>query len=63
LYLDTHPTDSDALEQYERYKLIRQQAVREYTDEFGPLTAYDVKSTGKWCWAMTPMPWEKEANC
>ena len=62
LYLDTHPTDSEALAQYEKYKTIRRQAIREYTSEFGPLTSYDVKSTGKWSWGCTPMPWEGEVR-
>lgn len=62
LYLDTHPNDADALAQYEKYKTIRQQAVKEYTANFGPLTADNVTSTGKWSWVCTPWPWEREAN-
>ena len=62
LYLDTHPTDQEALAQYERYKTVRQQAVKEYTANFGPLTADNVVSTGKWAWVKTPWPWETEGN-
>lgn len=60
LYLDTHPNDEEALAKYEKYKIIRKQAVKEFTENFGPLTADNVTSTGQWAWVKTPWPWEKE---
>lgn len=62
LYLDTHPDDCEALTQYEKYKTVRAQALREYTENFGPLMADDVKSTGTWAWTKTPWPWERTTN-
>lgn len=60
LYLDTHPSDETALEYYRKVKAIRDQAVKEYTTYFGPLTAKDVKVTNKWTWVQDPWPWEME---
>lgn len=62
LYLDTHPTDQEALEQYDKYKAIRRQAVKEYTVAYGPLNNDNVVSTGKWAWVKAPWPWETEGN-
>lgn len=62
LYLDTHPTDEEALTQYDKYKAIRNQAVKEYTANFGPLLVDNVVSTGKWAWVKTPWPWETEGK-
>lgn len=60
LYLDTHPTDKAALEFYEKCNVIRQQAVKEYTTFFGPLTSENVAVTNKWTWIEGPWPWERE---
>lgn len=60
LYLDTHPTDKAALEYYHKCNAIRQQAFKEYTTYFGPLTADSVNSTNKWTWIEDPWPWEME---
>lgn len=60
LYLDTHPTDKIALEYYTKCKMIRDQAVKEYTTHFGPLTDDNVNVTNKWTWIENPWPWEME---
>ena len=38
LYLDTHPTDRNALEYFNHYNRMCNQAKKEYSDKFGPLT-------------------------
>ncbi len=60
LYLDTHPKDKAALEYYEKVNTLRQQAVKEYTTHFGPLTIDDVNTKNMWSWIQEPWPWEME---
>ena len=60
LFLDTHPDCTEAIEYYEKMQKIRQQAWREYTINFGPLSAYDVDIKGTWDWNCAPLPWESE---
>lgn len=62
LFLDTHPGNQQALEHYQKYHKLMQQAVQEYTTYFGPLTSDDVNSNNEWTWTETPWPWEREAN-
>lgn len=58
LYLDTHPCDSCALKQYEKYKNLRQEALEEYTKMYGPLLNDRVDVNDKWTWTNQPWPWE-----
>lgn len=60
LYLDTHPTDQDALEYYKKYRDLHHQAVYEYTEKYGPITADNVSVDNKWTWTECPWPWEME---
>ena len=62
LFLDTHPSCSEAIEYYKKVKKIRMDAVDEYTRDFGPLTAYDVDVKDYWNWNDSPLPWEG-GNC
>ena len=38
LFLDTHPTDTKALEYFYEYSKLRNQALDEYAKYYGPLT-------------------------
>ncbi|KSV60321.1 spore coat protein CotJB [Acetivibrio ethanolgignens] len=58
LYLDTHPQDKQAMEYYETYRRLRNQAVEEYTRLYGPLTNENVAFGSYWAWVSTPWPWE-----
>lgn len=58
LFLDTHPYDRDALKYYEKYRDIRTQAIKEYRDCYGPISAYDVNVDNVWTWINDPWPWE-----
>lgn len=60
LYLDTHPCDEEALAYYEAYRKLYAKLVKDYTIQFGPLTADQVAVTNQWTWAKTPWPWEME---
>ncbi|ROR28375.1 spore coat protein JB [Mobilisporobacter senegalensis] len=59
LYLDTHPYDKEALEYYSVHKELRKKALKQYTENFGPLLNDNVDvSCGKWTWIDQPWPWE-----
>lgn len=62
LFLDTHPTDQDALEYYEKQRKLREQAMKDFTSMYGPISAYDVNVKNRWTWIDNPWPWETEAN-
>ena len=38
LFLDTHPTDTNALAYFHEYSKLRNQALKEYSKYYGPLT-------------------------
>lgn len=63
LYLDTHPTDMQALEYYNMYRDMREQAVKSYTEFYGPLTADMVLVGDRWTWIDKPWPWEGNGGC
>lgn len=58
LYLDTHPTDSAALEYFKKYSCLRRQALEEYAKAYGPLEEDQVFSDCKWAWIEQPWPWK-----
>ena len=60
LYLDTHPTDRNAMEYLNHYNRMSNQAKKEYSKKFGPLTVAlaDTSDCNDWNWATLPMPWE-----
>ena len=62
LYLDGHPNDRRAIAYYEMKNKELENAVAQYEDMFGPLTAYDVTGTERWTWIDGPWPWKYEAN-
>ena len=57
LYLDTHPTDPDAMNYYRCMQQANQDAVRAYTQAFGPLQ-FDQVDEDHWTWIKSPWPWE-----
>jgi len=60
LYLDTHPCDQKAIDYYCEYKILRDKAVKEYTENFGPITNEYVCVDNYWTWTQGPWPWEGE---
>ncbi len=63
LYLDTHPTDADALEQLLMHRDECKKAGKAYVKRFGALKMNQVCAEDGWAaWSNTPWPWEKEAN-
>ena len=60
LYLDSHPDDPEALEYFHHFNRARQQALKEYSMRFGPLTLDTAQSSDRGKWALQPWPWEME---
>ena len=59
LYLDTHPQDQKAMEYYQNYNHLRNQALEDFAQAFYPLTMDTVPSCARhWEWADSPLPWE-----
>lgn len=58
LYLDTHPTDRNAMEYFNHYNRIRQQMVKEFSMKYFPLTLDTADSSKEWRWGTAPLPWE-----
>lgn len=72
LYLDTHPTDQNALNYFNEMLQRRKTAMKEYETQFEPLvidcvnpaennssgTETKFPGTMHWTWADGPVPWE-----
>ncbi len=61
-YLDTHPTDKDAMDYLSHYVRMKNQAMREYAMKYAPLRISDTDGCNQkeWKWATEPWPWEGE---
>lgn len=57
LFLDTHPHNKAALSFYRKMQAKREELAEQFRKEYGPLTYYEVKSSG-WNWIDTPWPWQ-----
>ena len=63
LYLNTHPTDTEMIEQYN--KIIRAADVvrSKYEQMYGPLCSFrSISSDEKFDWTNDPWPWQKAFN-
>ena len=60
LYLDTHPDDEKALVFFKEKCMIRNEALKAYAAQYGPLTidTGDDTCSRQWDWVMQPWPWE-----
>ena len=58
LFLNTHPDCREAVNFYNQQRELRNQAIREYTEFYGPITKYHVNTRQGWSWTETPWPWE-----
>lgn len=62
LYLNTHPTDCQALEMYNDCVTNSQIVKEKYEAEFGPLTSFRSEGQEDWAWNDCPWPWQAEFN-
>ncbi|WP_128657049.1 spore coat protein CotJB [Paenibacillus sp. 598K] len=59
LYLDTHPTDMQALQQFNQLAQQRQQSAQAFELRYGPLLQFGHSySKFPWQWAQSPWPWQ-----
>ncbi|MCP3738698.1 spore coat protein CotJB [Rossellomorea sp. BNER] len=59
LYLDTHPDDYDAVEQYNQFIKKRKSLKKQFEKQFGPLTNFGYSySNYPWDWKDAPWPWQ-----
>ena len=72
LYLDTHPTDTEALQHFHQFIERRKNALQEFEAHYYPLTVDCIRAenerqankdtkyggTSHWTWADGPAPWE-----
>ena len=58
LYLDTHPTDQNALSYFAAKKSQYEQAKAAYVQQIGPVRISDVDPADGWTWGETPWPGE-----
>lgn len=61
LFLDTHPTDKEALRCYHKFRKLLCETEAKYVELYGSLTVKDVKSEECWTWVQAPWPWERQA--
>jgi spore coat protein JB len=59
LYLDTHPTDMQAVQQFNQLAQRRQQIAGEFEMRHGPLLQFGHSySRFPWQWVDSPWPWQ-----
>lgn len=58
LYLDTHPCDESAMDYFNKYQKMHEEAVHDYEKNFGPITVNGVQTCDGWTWTEGPWPWE-----
>jgi len=58
LYLDTHPGDREALNDYNCAIEVLNRLMKEYEDVFGSLLALGHHGCNGWNWLEGPWPWE-----
>ena len=61
LYLDTHPCCQNGLKYFRCMRMERDNALREYEMNYGPITMDAASADGCWDWIDQPWPWELEA--
>lgn len=62
LYLDTHPHDKEALEVYQAYQQMFENAKMKYSQERGPLNHMMPSNDKRYTWPCDPWPWEYVGN-
>ncbi|AIE61120.1 spore coat protein CotJB [Bacillus methanolicus] len=59
LYLDTHPDDYQAMQQFNQYAQYSKQLKQAFEAKYGPLQQYGNSYTdANWSWGTTPWPWQ-----
>ena len=62
LFLNTHPTNADALKMYNDVIANAEKSRCLYEENYGPLTAYRSEGAPGWPWQDCPWPWQEQFN-
>lgn len=64
LYLNTHPSDSEAIQAYNQVITAADAVRMKYEAAFGPLCSFRsyAANTAYWDWDNDPWPWQADAN-
>jgi len=62
LYLDTHPGDAKALEDFKKFAAKYGELVAEFESKFGPLTYSGVAKQDTFNWIDEPWPWQNKQS-
>ena len=60
LYLDTHPADVSARNDYYAYSKLLAELIGDYEREYGPLLGFGHSPTNVGCWVCSEWPWESK---
>lgn len=58
LFLDTHPNDNEAMDYFNHLNKLRNQAIKDYTNAYGPLVLDRYVAEDCYKWSKQPWPWE-----
>ncbi|RWZ60236.1 spore coat protein CotJB [Halobacillus fulvus] len=59
LYLDTHPNDQQAIQQFNQLAVESKEYKALYEKQFGPLRQFGASFSGyPWNWIDSPWPWQ-----
>lgn len=59
LYLDTHPSDAQALQQFNQYSEYSKQLKEMFEPKYGPILPFGNSPAGStWNWGTSPWPWQ-----
>ncbi len=60
MYLDTHPTDAQAMSLYRKYEVKGNELKKEYEERYGPITFRTSDMAAEWL--ENPWPWEAQGG-
>ena len=59
LYLDINPNSREYIDLFNKYRVQKNELVKEYESRYGPLTLdSDAMFSYPWAWDKSPFPWE-----
>lgn len=61
-YLDTHASDTEALELFNQYVEQYGEALQKYEEKYGALNQMAAGMSGRYDWIDGPWPWDYDAN-
>lgn len=62
MYLDTHPSDQEAFDLFQKYAAMEKSARETYQAKFGPLTQSASANGENYQWLKEPWPWNYAQN-